>query len=269
MPDTLKKEKTYPVMEIFGPTIQGEGLVAGTQTHFIRFGLCDYKCVQCDSMHAVDPDYVSANANWLTVNQIVDAVLDLPRQCDWITLSGGNPAIHDLTIVVRILQNHGYKIAVETQGTLMPRWLHAVDVLTVSPKPPGMGEKFEPDKFGNFITEYQHHRGLNIKIPVFNALDLEFAADVYSEFHQYTIGKEHLCWFLSLGNPWPPSLDPTAKHPFQYQAGDTTTPDEQLTLALLKHYAVMFEDIANNESLSAYRFLPQLHTLVWGNARGK
>ena len=33
-----------PVMEIFGPTIQGEGMVIGQKTMFVRTAGCDYSC---------------------------------------------------------------------------------------------------------------------------------------------------------------------------------------------------------------------------------
>lgn len=35
------RTKTFPVIEIFGPTIQGEGALAGLPTYFIRFGGCE------------------------------------------------------------------------------------------------------------------------------------------------------------------------------------------------------------------------------------
>ncbi|PFV11560.1 7-carboxy-7-deazaguanine synthase QueE, partial [Bacillus cereus] len=38
-----------PVLEIFGPTIQGEGMVIGQKTMFIRTAGCDYSCSWCDS----------------------------------------------------------------------------------------------------------------------------------------------------------------------------------------------------------------------------
>lgn len=38
-----------PVLEIFGPTIQGEGMVVGQKTMFIRTAGCDYSCAWCDS----------------------------------------------------------------------------------------------------------------------------------------------------------------------------------------------------------------------------
>ena len=67
-----KVDKKLPLMELFGPTIQGEGTVIGQQTYFLRFGLCDYKCRMCDSMHAVDPRLVKANATYLTQAEIFE-----------------------------------------------------------------------------------------------------------------------------------------------------------------------------------------------------
>ena len=43
------KRKRMPIMEIFGPTIQGEGMVIGRKTMFVRTGGCDYSCAWCDS----------------------------------------------------------------------------------------------------------------------------------------------------------------------------------------------------------------------------
>src|SRR5215831_3988340 len=35
------------VDEIFGPTIQGEGALAGAVSMFVRLGGCDYRCAWC------------------------------------------------------------------------------------------------------------------------------------------------------------------------------------------------------------------------------
>ncbi len=43
-----------PVLEIFGPTIQGEGMVVGQKTMFIRTAGCDYSCAWCDSAFTWD-----------------------------------------------------------------------------------------------------------------------------------------------------------------------------------------------------------------------
>jgi 7-carboxy-7-deazaguanine synthase len=34
-------ERGLPIIEIFGPVIQGEGAMIGKQTHFVRFGGCE------------------------------------------------------------------------------------------------------------------------------------------------------------------------------------------------------------------------------------
>ena len=51
-----------PVVEVFGPTIQGEGELAGVPTAFVRFGGCDYRCSWCDSLFAVLPEDVRDGA---------------------------------------------------------------------------------------------------------------------------------------------------------------------------------------------------------------
>ncbi|MDU4929904.1 MAG: 7-carboxy-7-deazaguanine synthase QueE, partial [Staphylococcus epidermidis] len=43
-----------PVLEIFGPTIQGEGRVIGRKTMFVRTAGCDYRCSWCDSAFTWD-----------------------------------------------------------------------------------------------------------------------------------------------------------------------------------------------------------------------
>lgn len=46
--------KGIPVLEIFGPTIQGEGMVIGQKTMFVRTAGCDYSCSWCDSAFTWD-----------------------------------------------------------------------------------------------------------------------------------------------------------------------------------------------------------------------
>src|SRR3954464_7540281 len=72
--DADKKAKKIAVVEIFGPTIQGEGPLAGSKTMFIRFGGCDYRCKMCDSLHAVIPSAVKKNARYMTAEEIADEV---------------------------------------------------------------------------------------------------------------------------------------------------------------------------------------------------
>jgi 7-carboxy-7-deazaguanine synthase len=89
-------DKEFRIAEIFGPTIQGEGVHAGYPCHFVRFGGCDYRCRWCDSPHAVLPELVAALPK-MTAEQICNRVRSLPGHPKWVVLSGGNPALFDLS----------------------------------------------------------------------------------------------------------------------------------------------------------------------------
>lgn len=270
---------TFPVMEIFGPTIQGEGILIGEKTHFIRMGGCDFRCKMCDSMHAVDPNAVKMHAEWLNPTQILGQLLKLDpdKTTPWVTLSGGNPAMWDLQELVQLLTDAGWKVAVETQGSIWRPWLGEVHMLTISPKPPGMGEEFHWDSFKKFLSHLssQYNRqmgrmGACIKVPVFNQMDLEFVAslsELLDERMPFPLNTYQ--WFprsaryISLGNPYPPQLreEDLRQHLDQNVEAD-------LQYDLLKQYKILLEDYLKDPRLSLWKFLPQLHVLVWGNKAG-
>jgi 7-carboxy-7-deazaguanine synthase len=260
-------DKKIPLMEMFGPTFQGEGVLCGTQTYFMRFGLCDYKCTMCDSIHAVDPVQVKARAEWLDQGDIFVKFGELLSKqgnfapAPWMTFSGGNPAIHDLTDLVRLIKRMSLQINVETQGTLCPAWLLDVDLVTISPKSPGMGEKYEPEKFKNMVSYLAAH-GVRtcIKVVVFGAVDLEFAAMVFADAEEcYPEGYEPL-HFMSQGNMYPP------QHPNTDTLGGAgLIADNDQKLRLLGDFRMMCEDILKDARFRDVTFLPQLHVLTWAN----
>lgn len=259
-------EKKIPLVEMFGPTIQGEGSVIGQQTYFLRFGLCDYKCKMCDSLNAVDPHQVKANAEFLTQQEILDKFLAFhkPGSTRWITLSGGNPCIHDLQELASNLLGSGFKLAVETQGTFHPDWLHSCDVVTVSPKGPGMGEDTDLSVLDAFMRHNYCHDGLSIKVVVFDQRDLEFAKMLWERYS----GDEH-AFYLSLGNPFPPTVEGNVRDP--NGSGSQVRIDHfgHHIPVLITKYKMLFEDIKHDSILSQMKFLPQWHTFVWGNEKGK
>ena len=58
----MTQERAFPVVEIFGPVLQGEGRMIGAQTLFVRLGLCDFRCQWCDSLYAVTPEQVQTRS---------------------------------------------------------------------------------------------------------------------------------------------------------------------------------------------------------------
>jgi len=256
-----RHHKKYPLVEAFGPTIQGEGITAGQQTNFLRFGGCDYKCTKCDSLHAVIPSLIKQNATYVTLPQLLQVAEELQRRSpmQMITLSGGNPCIWDLADLVEFYNERDVKVAVETQGTIFQEWLMHCDDVTGSPKPPGMGERFEPDKFKVFVDRLYgydpHYLKFCVKVPCFSRLDLEFVKQLVREFPQV---KD--CLYISVGNNFPP---PPAQNP---------TPDlshGEFVANILKSYEIMIDEVVHDPELRTAIILPQIHTLVWGNARGR
>lgn len=203
----MTKEPKIPVIEMFGPTIQGEGLMTGTVTHFLRTGGCGLRCYWCDSLHAVLPKEVKRNRTMMTTGEILQGILGKPY-APYLTLTGGDPCLHQhLGDIIPKLNQEGMRVAVETQGELFPDWLGVCDVITFSPKPPSSRNIVEPDELTKWLIKNQpSHFRVCIKIVVFSEDDFEYALRVYKFI------PEHLydAFYFTAGTPAPlapPSLN--------------------------------------------------------------
>lgn len=265
--DDQHHEKKFPVIEIFGPTLQGEGSVIGYQTIFIRFGGCDYKCKQCDSLHAVLPTEVRKNATYMHTDEIFTELLERCSSTgtQWVTISGGNPLIHDLSGLVFLLKSMGIRISIETQGSYWRDWIHLCDAIVLSPKAPGMGEQFDPNKFTLFLDQLTWHPNTSIKIVCFSKLDLEFALEVFSIDHNFfRMRPDRPKKYISIGNAMPPNLEDLGS---QISAGFKKRPEFSYH-ELLKHYDIMIEEVLQDKRLRDVVVLPQMHVMLWGNRQG-
>ena len=192
-------DKRIQVMELFGPTIQGEGIMTGTITHFLRTGGCSLRCSWCDSLFAVLPDQVKKYRTLMTTADILDAIFALPY-APYITFTGGDPAIQDrLGDMIPLLNLRDVRVAVETQGMFFPDWFANTDVLTFSPKGPSSGNIVDPDDLVHFCLELGIRRKMRvcIKIVVFNEFDFEYAMDVYSKFPEWAYDS----FYFTAGTP--------------------------------------------------------------------
>ncbi|MCB6939963.1 4Fe-4S cluster-binding domain-containing protein, partial [Agathobacter rectalis] len=78
-----------PVLEIFGPTIQGEGRVIGRKTMFVRTAGCDYRCSWCDSSFTWDGS-MKDEIQMMTAEEIYDRLYEIGGDCfNHVTISGG------------------------------------------------------------------------------------------------------------------------------------------------------------------------------------
>lgn len=250
-----QRVKKFSVTEIFGPTIQGEGIDQGVPCYFVRFGGCDFKCTWCDTPHAVLPQYVRRSKR-MTEYDISEAVRRLTPGPQWVVLSGGNPAMHDLEELVFDLHCCGYKVAVETQGTKAPVWLADVDRLCVSPKPPSSGHKYTTGDLAIFFRDYSEFtlQKSFLKVVVFDQRDYAFAAMMHNEFPE-------LPFFLSAGNDAGATV------------GNPDRVDERLPDQVADDLIYKGRWLANmamvDRTMKDARVQMQQHVLYWGNEKGR
>lgn len=246
----------FPVIEVFGPVVQGEGPSAGRPCYFVRFGGCDYRCSWCDSLYAVDPEEVREHAVRMTGHEIVDAVKGLPEGPGIIIMSGGNPALHDLTDLVRLLQSKVHlAVHVETQGSVWRPWLAQVNQLVISPKPPssGMVSDTHSIQFEAFMKKvYASPRvgstWVALKVVVADEDDYRWAADVHTKYPEVP-------FYLSVCTP--------QAHP------DLGDPDDSWVRTTVgQGYKWLCERAQSDPDMSDAVILPQLHVIAHGAARG-
>lgn len=120
-----EKIMTLPVMEFFY-TIQGEGYHQGKAAYFIRLGGCDVGCFWCDVKESWD---ASAHQQ-LAIEAIVAVAAKNAGRIAVVT--GGEPLMHDCTILTRQLKKAGFQTHIETSGShsLSGHW----DWICLSPK---------------------------------------------------------------------------------------------------------------------------------------
>lgn len=260
----MSTEDKIPVIEIFGPVLQGEGVVIGQPTWFVRTGGCDYRCLYCDSMHAVDGQAIERRKRVMSAQEIAEELLPQMGACEMVTLSGGNPALWDLRAFVLTTRRAGKRVAIETQASIWKDWIAFCDVITLSPKGPGMIDNWllALGGFWSFLRNLRFHLPealfgrVNVKIPVFSRDDLDFASRVRVGLDDRGFGGVRMT--LSVGNLRVPKPAPR---------GTDQKPEPQLLLADLESMSrAVFREYP---LLMGCAILPQLHVLMFGNQEGK
>lgn len=245
--------KKFPVIEIFGPTIQGEGPDQGLPVYFIRFGGCDFHCDWCDTPFAVLPELVRKNAKRMTSDEIVGEVSRLAPGPRMVVLSGGNPLLHDLTRLIGLLHRMELNVSVETQGTRRQEWLSNVERLIVSPKPPSSGHRVTVAHIKTFLTGCSVFRTF-LKIVVFDHGDYEWAREVHKAVPGYKM-------YLSAGN----DAGATVADPHRQDRRS----QDQVVRDLLGSGRRLTNYVMTDPDMHDVAVQTQQHVLLWGNERGR
>lgn len=231
-----------PVMEVFGPTIQGEGMVMGQKTMFVRTAGCDYSCSWCDSSFTWDG---TGKSTAMQPEEIIQELQRTGQQFfSHVTISGGNPVLHKgIGSLVDLCHDQGWKVAVETQGSFWQDWLLDVDDITLSPKPPSSGMTTDFSKLDSIMGKLTEANA-SLKIVIFDEMDFQYAEQLHIRYPSVP-------FFLQVGN-----------------SDTATTDDPYLVSVLLRQYEWLIDLTARSAVMNDAKVLPQLHALVWGNKRG-
>ncbi len=118
-----------PVSEYFH-SWQGEGFHTGKSAFFIRTYGCPVKCSWCDSPETWHPDHIPDKVDKKNISFLVKEAVS--SKCEFCVITGGEPAIHDLTSLVDSLRKENIASHIETCGAYPIKG--NVDWITLSPK---------------------------------------------------------------------------------------------------------------------------------------
>jgi organic radical activating enzyme len=226
--------------EIFA-TVQGEGTSAGVPSVFVRLAECNLRCSWCDTKYTWDWAAYDKKTETLELS-IEDIVARATSEAgDGVrnaVFTGGEPLLQqdELAELGARLKSEGFRIEVETNGTIVPAeaMANVVDQWNVSPKLASSGNTERARHRPNALAWFASQSHATFKIVQASDADLE----------------ETEALVIALGVPrsrvvlMPEGTEPTALAERSRALADTCR----------KH---------------GYRLGTRLHVFLWGQERGR
>lgn len=225
------------ISEIFF-SVQGEGMLVGVPSVFVRTSGCNLRCVWCDTPYTS----WSPEGEQLTVPEILSRVRQFPARHAVIT--GGEPMLFDETTeLTRLLSADGIHITIETAGTVFRPV--ACDLMSISPKlansTPHEREggrwaaqhertRYQPAVLRQLMNAYEHQ----LKFVIADPGDLQEVKTVCAELEA--------------------KPDRVILMPEGVDADTLRTRGRWLTALCMQH---------------GFRYSPRLHVDLWGAERGR
>jgi len=227
------------VMEIYR-SVQGEGLLLGVPTTFVRFFACNLRCSWCDTKYSWS---VREGGTWevLTPEIVSERVSELRAR--HVVLTGGEPTLQkELPQLARLLKAQGHHLTVETNGTIFPEAaIPLIDLWSLSPKLHSAGENY-------------------LRYPILE----RFLKTLQPDQQQWKFvvrddeDEQHLRVLLQSYPAFVQHALPIILQP----EGDAATPDYP---AALEQLAERLRDSFWDDYF--VRVLPQMHVIIWGRRR--
>lgn len=157
------------VTEIY-KSIQGEGSHAGYPCVFVRLTGCNLRCTWCDT------EYGYNGGSDMTIDEVLNKVSEL--KCNLVEITGGEPLLQEQTPeLARALLTNGYKVLLETAGSIEISSISEEVIRIVDMKCPGSG-----------MTDKNLYKNLDlvtdkdeVKFVIKDKADFEWAAELISK----------------------------------------------------------------------------------------
>ena len=224
------------ISEIFY-SIQGEGMLTGVPSVFVRTSGCNLRCVWCDTPYTS----WAPEGKEMTVEQILADVGSHPARHAVVT--GGEPMIAPgIVELTKGISGLGLQVTIETAGTVYQPV--ACDLMSISPKlensTPHEREggkwaaqherlRYQPEVLRRLMSEYEYQ----LKFVVASPDDMTEIAKMLEDIHA--------------------------------DRSRVVLMPEGTTAEVLRERAPWLTEICKREG---FRYSPRLHIDLWGNRRG-
>lgn len=166
------------VSELFY-SLQGESLYAGLACSFVRLTGCNLRCAHCDTRYAYEGG---------TSMEVADIIYEISRlKCSLVEITGGEPLLQKETpLLIQRLLSNGYRVLLETNGTLDISSVDKACIKIVDVKCPSSGEsqKNDPDNLNRLNSQDQ------VKFVISDRNDYLFARQIARQIS--TVPSDHI-----------------------------------------------------------------------------